>query len=217
MASFASNVAVRLSMFFRLNDQVAQIDRLFFGNSTAFDSAWDSDDFFSLLNSNGTIPQFKASMTSAAEYLGAKLYYKPASAPPILAQSTAHAGACTGSADPAPSQIAGLIQWKSDIGGPRGRGRMYVPFAAAASIGTGGLLAAGYVTELTAIGTGMIDGYNVPNDGGGGGNVLVVPCTRYIQPVPSNLPAVMNNFTVASGFGTQRRRGFFGKPNNNPF
>lgn len=217
MADFPANAIVRHSMFVQLGAQVAQIDRTYCGFSTAFDSGWDAADFFAQVTATGLIPVLKGCVTNSATYLGQKLYWKPASAPPVLAQSVTASGVCTGGAGYLPTQTSGLIQFKSVLGGSQGRGRMYVPFPPLDACTVLGVCEATYLGDLDALAGIFTNGYNVPNTGGAGGTLWVYPCTTYRRPDPVALPVQIDQYFVSLGFATQRRRGYFGKPNSNPF
>lgn len=215
--NYAANAVVRLSIFFQQGAQVAQMDRNISGLNPIPGVLWNSANLFAQMVADSFPGLLLPICSPTVAVLGVKLYLQNPGGPPLDDQDVIDfAATCTGAANDMPAQNAGLIQFHSSVGGSRGRGRMYAPFPnQAAQTGTGAL-AAGYETALTNIASQMIGGWSIPNVGVGGGTVTVKACTKYTVGAPA-VAFPMDALTIASGFATQKRRGFFGKPNNSPF
>lgn len=209
---------LRFSIFFQQGAQVAQIDRNLSGLNPIAGVAYSTQDLFTEMIALGFPALFQPICSPSVSVLGAKLYVHVPGGPPLLDQNvTDFAATCTGAIHDMPSQSCGLIRLHSTIGGSRGAGRIYTPFPNTAAQATTGLLAPAYETLLTAIGAAMITGWVVPNTGLGGGTVTVKACTKYTVGTTPPLPFGMITQSIGGGFATQKRRGFFGKPNNSPF
>lgn len=92
-----------------------------------------------------------------------------------------------------------------------------MPFPATTSNSGLGVPATAYLDAVTDFATFIITGIVIPNVGSGVGSLTIVPVTKYVAPGPPALPVQMDEFFIALGWATQRKRGFFGKPNSNPF
>jgi len=215
--NYSGAALVRVSFYFTLDNQVAIIDRLMSGNNIIPGALWNSSAFLGVLRSSGLYPLLKACISDNAIYAGTKTYAKEAGSPPLIDIDTTLAGACTGGAGQLPNQVAGLIRWQSAVGGNRGKGRDYMPFPYTAACDPTGLLNAAYAADLQTFATALGAGFGCPNVGIGGGTITVRPVTRYTVGTTPPLAFSMLSSSVAEGFATQRRRGYFGKPNSNPF
>jgi hypothetical protein len=126
--------------------------------------------------------------------------------------SIAGQAAGTGTGGALPTQLAGLVSMTSTIPGRKGHGRMYVSFPAdnMMVVLTGVLSAAGQTLLTNAQSV-----LNTPWTAGGGGNTTTLSYGVYSKKLPGfgTLLSTVNS-TV---FATQRRRGAFGKVNNEPF
>lgn len=215
-AFFPGNAIVRLSLFCQSPTQTGIITRNYSAFSTTPGAQWSSTAFMAALIAAGLPTEIKDAINNVCTYLGMKVYWKPPSGgPPFIdTNSTGSGGGTAG--DPAPAQLCGLIKWQSAVGGPQGKGRDYVPFPAIAHISDEGLPSGAYIGALTDIGTAMEGPFTLPNVGTGGGSLGVSPCTLFNTGGSVPLAFPMNGFTIGSGFATQRRRGFYGKPNSPP-
>lgn len=123
-------------------------------------------------------------------------------------------GAGTGDADApgtCPSQVCGLIRKRGPYAARRSRGRMYVPFPPAAAFDDDDLVASAYLTVLTDLAATILS----EKDFTYGDEITELrPClvgTSRLSPI---IPVIATD--AAGGFATQRRRGYFGRPNNSP-
>lgn len=126
--------------------------------------------------------------------------------------SVAGQGAGAAAAGDLPTQLAGLLTFRSNLVGRRGLGRGYVPFPATAQFtGTGAILSAAGLTALGNIATVLL----APLTFGTGGNTSTIVFGVYSKKF-GQIGTIIQVPTHAS-FATQRRRGAFGKVNAQPF
>lgn len=154
---------------------------------------------------------YKALLTNLATYRGVgcrKIFPNPKS---IEYPDVSLAGAGVAGAGGLPKQISGLIRKGTDRPGEKGRGRIYIPFPAAADNTSSQLPSASYTTRLNALGSILIS------------NVVVgtAPDTATLKPVIWDR-SLFQSTDIWSLYGqaywaTQRRRGDYGKANNFPW
>lgn len=211
----AGNSIVRFSAYFAIDDQIGIVDRNLSALNVIPGTAWSTAALFSQMAADALHTFFKIAVSTDATLLGYKIYQKQTGAPPLIDRDVTIAGVCNGGVGHLPTQNAALIRFSSSIGGSRGHGRMYLPFPYTAAVDAAGLLAVAYKTHVRDVGSAFTAGWIVPNAGVGGGSLTVYPCTTFTVGTPA-LAFRMSGSSPADGFATQKRRGFFGKPNS-PF
>lgn len=155
---------------------------------------------------------FKDAMSENATYRGTRVSQTETPATLKPSDSIIGFGAGTVLANALPSQCAGLIRYSSNNAGRRGEGRNYIPFATSEDITATGDCAAGYGLKLVAI-AGELGAPQVVAVPGGSGTFNPVLWSRTMVGPPPNV----TTSTTATGFATQRKRGYFGKTNSFPF
>lgn len=155
--------------------------------------------------------KYLAWLSEDATYLGTKL--RSLSPTPPLPSFGALNQANGGGGSALPRQLSGLIRKRADLQGPAGRGRVFIPFPGA-NMMEGSTLSAGGITKVNDIGVVLM---GAPSDivvGLGGGNTVTLrPVLR------SGTPGLFRVIVQVQGsdeWATQRRRGFFGRPNSAP-
>lgn len=153
----------------------------------------------------------KPLLQNNASYLGCGARIINSLPLPSQVLSANGAGVGTAGAVGLPRQSCGLISFKTGYAGPGHRGRMYVPFPAAADNGTGGTAIAGYVSKLDAL-AGTLMGPLLVSEGGRTATLDPVVWSR-------KLVTFFNIITYATTnrWATQRKRGSFGRANASPF
>lgn len=153
---------------------------------------------------------YKPLMHASATYKGflvQRIWLTPVT---TAVEATANAGIGTAGADPLPSQVTGVLSWYTDVAGRKGRGRIYPPFLAAASVDTDDTPVAGYVTALDNLAT----AYRAL------GVITVSGRTGVIVPIiwhrTTHLSNDITQQKAHKKYGTQRRRGNYGRPNLSP-
>jgi len=164
-------------------------------------------------------PLYKPIINNRATWPGLQVQVLKGSIWSAEVQSVVHAGAGTGGADALPRQTAGLIGWRTPLGGRQYRGRMYLPFPATAHDTGDGVPTAAYVTAATT----LTSNWLTDNFFGSGGNsVQILPIikhgpTKGTPPVPPVSPWTLITTGITNNkWATQRRRGAYGRVNNSP-
>lgn len=130
----------------------------------------------------------------------------------VFSTTTLAGGGTSGA--PLPGQLCGLITKRTAIAGPKGRGRMYLPFPGADML-TGDVIdpVGGLAVMDTLIAD--IKGPEAETAGGFSMNWSLVLRTPTVGGDPfSSTPLI--SITSESGVATQRRRGAFGRLNQVP-
>lgn len=156
-------------------------------------------------------PAYAAWLTSSGTFVGLKMReLTPTPAAPVYSTTAIIDGLGGG---PIPRQLAGLITKRANIAGPRGIGHIYAPFPGADMMDGERLSIAGR-TILTSLSTAII---GAPGDlvvaVGGGVSATLRPV---IRGQPAGVFRTITEKNVSSQFATQRRRGFYGRPNALP-
>lgn len=144
-----------------------------------------------------------------ADYVGVRVrqvFPTTAIPVPVINQTSGAAG--TAGAVLLPRQTAGLIKFIPQLSS-RGRiGHFYAPFPSASDNELDGSPKATYITRLDALATDF-------------STQLVLSGGSFLNPVLWNRKTSLAYTIViahsSSGWATQKRRGFFGRPNRNPF
>lgn len=150
---------------------------------------------------------WKACITASATFLGFSAQWLrplPISAPAFSDESV---GLCTLAGDVLPSQVTGLVTWRTAGAGRAMRGRTYFPFPTESRNTASGLPDAAYLTALNTFATAVVLGGAV----GGGGNTAEIQPVVYHKATGTVTP--VTTFSVRSRWGTQRRRGSSGRQN----
>jgi hypothetical protein len=111
------------------------------------------------------------------------------------------------SGDPLPTQIAGLVSFRTAIAGRKERGRIYIPFAAESQNTVDKEPSLGYQTNLGGIGNFYSAALPIGDVSNGNGLAGV------IWHRTSHTYSFITAYRVRPMWATQRRRGAFGRPN----
>lgn len=113
-----------------------------------------------------------------------------------------------------PRQTSGVISKQTLVAGAAFRGRCYTAFGAQTSSQSNGIPTAAYVTSLTALANAIAGTRHVISLG----TCDLVPCLMHRPPrhVLGDTTDISRCLAKAL-WGTQRRRGSFGRPNTAPF
>lgn len=161
--------------------------------------------------STAMAPLFKALINSGATYVGCdtQILFPTLGVP---AQSVIGAGVGLTAGDPLPAQTAGLISFRTSLGGRKNRGRCYVPFPTEVDNDASGDPNAAYLVELFNLGAGLVASYN---PAGGAGNTNRMDACIYHK--STHTTTAITSYLRRDRWATQRRRGGFGRPNSTPF
>ena len=155
-------------------------------------------------------PLYKSLIPATATYYGVKVVRK-VPAPVYIPQVVySLAGPGTAGGDLLPTQVCGLLQFRTSEFGKHGRGRQYIPFVPVPG-SSGGLPDLAYITNLNLLGTELSTALLV----GGGANTVTM--TPVITGKAIGAPFFTVVSCLASGkFGNQYRRSDFGRSNVYP-
>lgn len=151
-------------------------------------------------------------MSEDATYYGSQLYYQtPVGLPPRPDYTRANTGIGIDNSPLLPTQTCGLVSLYSDVLGKTGQGRVYCPFPAIIEQDTNGTPKAAYITTLNNLGAALTTTRAIVS---GGVTAQFTP----VLYIPGGLPPKpLIKYVSRDAWATQRRRGSFGRLNNNPF
>lgn len=212
----ALNEVVKVTWFTQLGGQAGLITHAYMQNSTNPTRVLNENDIAQLEGDiSAQMPaEIRALLAQEAEYVGCKIRtWRTAPALDVEASSQTSAGAGA-SANPgfAPRQLAGLLRKRTAIPTRRGKGRMYVPFAAFDDVTDEGNPSAAYLVGLGNLADALMETREVTIDGQ---PALFIPCVTGQDRPAVGIP--LTAIVVATEFATQRRRGSFGRPNTPVF
>lgn len=124
---------------------------------------------------------------------------------PVIDSTSAAAG--TDATDRLPKQVSGLLTKNTAFGGPRYRGRLYMPFPSEGFNDVDGRPNGAYTGRLQTWGTQYFQGMTVTS---GADTSSLVPIIYHRD---TNTWDVVTSVLVRGRWATQRRRGDFGRPN----
>lgn len=145
-------------------------------------------------------------LSSEADWLGVKIaapFVATAPVPAIL--DSVSAG--TSGATLLPTQAAAVLTLKTEVAGPRGRGRLYLPFASTGDADADGSPDAAYRGLMGDVGAAIVLGFT---GSGGGGSCALEPVIYHRSLGTSSL---ITNYYANDRFGTMKKRGSYGKQN----
>lgn len=157
-------------------------------------------------------PLWKAAMSGGASYYGVSTARIKPTPVTISFISTANPGAGTFGTEPLPQQVSGIISSYTDYGGPKWRGRIYIPFpdvtASDPVTNTPELL---YNERLNAIGEVV---YNpIIWDTAEAGEWLLTPVVFHRD---GTVDTTIEGYRTKDRWGTQRSRSSSGRTNAPP-
>lgn len=160
---------------------------------------------------DGFVPAvMKPLMHNAAAYKGIVIRRVSPLPPSGPAYSDEAAGAGTAGDAPLPSQVAGIVTFRSALGGRKFRGRMYAPFPSAADLDADDTPTVLYVGKLNDLG----DVFTGTDEIGAAGNTIQLKSIIYHRADRS--ATAFAQWVSRKKWATQRRRGNYGKPNSSP-
>jgi len=156
-------------------------------------------------------PLYKPLLANAAKYRGAGVRRKRPFGPSIEYFNTSLDGIGTVTGSPLPKQVSGVLTKVSEIAGRRARGRLFVPFPGSFDNDVDSTPVTSYLTRLLNLANGLLGPIVVgvtPND---------VTLANVIDSRAAGLWVSVNTYVARDRWGTQRRRGDYGKTNSLPW
>lgn len=155
-------------------------------------------------------PLFKALLCEAAFYRGVSVQRVSPAPPTLPSVVTVNDGAGTVAGDLLPAQVSGVITKQTPFAGVKFRGRLYCPFPGEAD-NTSNAPTAGYLSRLNDLAQSLTD---VVVAGVAGDTSTMAPCLWHRSDGSITLLTAVRTNAL---WGTQRRRGNYGKLNLAPF
>lgn len=156
-------------------------------------------------------PLYKAVLSAGASWRGVSVQKIWPTPRLVAAIMIGNAGPGSVAGDMLPSQVSGLISLRTAESGRNARGRNYVPFPSESSSDVNGLPTTAYQTNLQLIADNMHETITV---GMGADSADIVPV---VSNTPPTLPKDITEALARKEWGTQRKRGSFGRKNVLPF
>lgn len=212
MATLALNDVYEVKFFCTLNNQLGINLRHYLCTIVTGVAATDQDFADNLSTFMG--PLYKPLLTNSAQYYGLgvrRIKPLPATIPAFSALAR---GAGTAGLNPLPGQASGVVTLNTPFSGRANRGRAYIPFPCTNDADPlTGFCTAAYALRLSLAGVGLIFPRIVTASVGIG--------TATMEPVLYHRQlTTVTTLTAQRGnqkWGTQRRRGMYGRPNLLPF
>lgn len=152
-------------------------------------------------------PLYKAVISSQASWLGLTVQRENPLPRTVLVGSTGLSGAGNLAGDPLPTQVAGILTFRTGFAGRAFRGRAYLPFPTESVNDSQNQPTTGYIIAAQALGAALIQPRTFIN-GAGQTTIVFVVFHR------GNRTSTDVTTGIARGrWATQRRRGDFGTPN----
>lgn len=159
-------------------------------------------------------PLYRTLMTDGAQYYGCKAVRfspLPVAVPVVSANHTVNGDAGT---TPLPQAVAGLIKFLTGVIGRKGRGRIYVPFPDAA-FNVAHEPSGAYLTALSALAT-ALNTVTLIGTSPNTSTVALCICAKPTKTFPAPTPYLVDTWVAEDAWGTQHRRGDFGRLNPAP-
>jgi hypothetical protein len=155
---------------------------------------------------------FPVIMADQAVYRGVQVYFLKRTGPlPNPVFSIANISNGTGGVNALPRNTAAILKYNTDIRGPGGRGRIYLPFCAADTMAPTGDPTAGFNTSVTAFGVSMLTDVVV----GSGLNTAEIRWSL-LHRGPVLTSTDIKSAASAGKFGQMHKRGDYGRSNSSP-
>ena len=161
-------------------------------------------------------PIYKPTMTTNSHYNGVQVTWPTTTPRPATVFVNTNFGPGTQAPPDLPRQVCGVVGFQTNLAGRRYRGRAYFPFPASSMDSGDGAPSAAYVAYLTSWRGALVGLTSVPNAGATGTAQLspVIIHEPGKTDVPPPTPIIAS--TSSTRWGTQRRRGSYGRANSSP-
>lgn len=154
--------------------------------------------------------EFKAVLYNGADYRGVQAILMNKLPPPVPVVSTGFEGVGTGGAVGLPRQAAAIITWYTIYRGSRYRGRTFWPFPPSGADDGFGKVNAAAITAYETLAT-NIQTFTTFGSGGNTGT-----CVFSIWSEKYSTMQTVESFLQRNTWGTLKKRGSYGRPNNSP-
>lgn len=158
-------------------------------------------------------PLYKAILPSSVQFygLGVRILSPNGNKSLEYTSSILRGNGTAGTANGEPKQAAPLITKKSDTPGPRGRGRIFLPFPPSGSSVGNGQVSGAYTASMVNIASAML---TVTTFGSGGNTSSLTPV---VYSRKNGLTFDITSAIPSPRFATIKKRGDYGRKNSVPF
>lgn len=190
------------------NNEQASVNSIYYTASSVVGTVTTAQ--FAAAASTLLAPLYKATFTINTRYNGCSV--QDVSIPARFSPDVGAGGAGFGAlaAPDMPRQTAAIVSFQTGLIGRSNRGRTYIPFPAGTLNSNQGVPSAGAILLYAALAAQLVVGFAV---GAGLNNATLVPIIWHKK--SSTFTFVTTGF-AETVWGTQRRRGSFGRPNKSP-
>ncbi len=160
---------------------------------------------------------YKGWMAATATYDGIQTYFTFRPTLPIypaFVKTTTNAGPGTTAGPVVPPNSAAILAYTTNIRGPSGRGRVFLPFAASAQVGTDGTLTVGATVFANSYASTLLPPLTI-TIGGSSATFVWSLIHRHPKPAPPTDSQITSSGVTAK-FGQMHKRGSYGRPNASP-
>jgi len=175
-------------------------------NATSISGGGATDVDFAAAVSTAFAAGYKALIEPLCGFAGVRVSRVAPTITPSFLDAT-DAGAGTNASTMLPTQVTAVLTKGTPFAGRKYRGRIYFPFPTAADVGAGGVVSGGYIAVLAVLCAQFLSNITA----GSAGNTAVMTPVLWHRSTRSTTQ--LTNFSVSSLWGTQRRRGNYGRPN----
>lgn len=156
-------------------------------------------------------------MTTHSRYDGIQAYIlhrATGGLKPAPVSTTASSGAGTALGDPMPPNTAAVLKYNTNLRGPGGRGRVYLPFAAVSWASVDGTTTNAADVLINSFASALLNPLVVTGTGGTATFVWEL-LKKHKGADPTATGQIINAFSAAK-FGQMHKRGSYGRPNESP-
>lgn len=156
-------------------------------------------------------PRYKTILSVGARYRGCSIQRIAPGFPTLPATSFALDGPGLVLGDMLAGQVSGIISSRTNLAGPKYRGRAYIPFPGETDNAATGVPVAGYVTAIDDIADEFYTNWAL---GAGADTLEIEPCIWHRS---DGTTTPITSYLSRNVWATQRRRGAYGRMNLPPF
>jgi hypothetical protein len=155
--------------------------------------------------------RYKAVLSVGARYRGVSVQRVHPGGVTVPSATSDNDGPGAVAGDMLATQVSGIVSSRTDLAGPRYRGRVYIPFPGETDNQATGVPSAAYVTAIEDLAEELF----TPFTAGAGGNTVTLDPVVFHR--DTNSGTAITSFIARTVWATQRRRGAYGRMNLPPF
>jgi len=159
---------------------------------------------------------YKNIMTTSTQYHGVQVYFaqRPAGTLPAAVKNTLNAGPGLQLPPTLPGNTAAVMKYSTNVRGPAGRGRIYLPFIGTGLVTADGVPATSLDVAINSLCSVLLNPLII-SAGGSTATFIWTLFHRKKKPTPSTGTQITQAFS-AQKFGQMHKRGSYGRANAAP-